>query len=36
MAGLGFLYWIAVQQNGFPVLMGDLAITVGYTRLVFS
>jgi peptide/nickel transport system permease protein len=27
--GLGNLYWIAVQQNDIPVLMGDLAITVG-------
>jgi len=27
--GLGNLYWIAVQQNDVPVLMGDLAITVG-------
>lgn len=25
--GLGNLYWIAVQQNDIPVLMGDLAIT---------
>lgn len=27
--GLGNLYWVAVQQNDIPVLMGDLAITVG-------
>ncbi|MFC2493630.1 MAG: ABC transporter permease subunit, partial [Prevotella sp.] len=27
--GLGQLYWIAVQQNDIPVLMGDLAITTG-------
>jgi len=27
--GLGNLYWIAVQQNDVPVLMGDLAITTG-------
>ncbi len=27
--GLGNLYWIAVQQNDIPVLMGNLAITVG-------
>ena len=27
--GLGNLYWIAVQQNDIPVLMGDLAISVG-------
>jgi peptide/nickel transport system permease protein len=27
--GLGNLYWIAVQQNDIPVLMGDLAITIG-------
>lgn len=27
--GLGNLYWIAVQQNDIPVLMGDLAITTG-------
>jgi peptide/nickel transport system permease protein len=26
---LGNLYWIAVQQNDIPVLMGDLAITIG-------
>ncbi|MDX9899384.1 MAG: ABC transporter permease [Spirochaetia bacterium] len=27
--GLGNLYWVAVQQNDIPVLMGDLAITTG-------
>lgn len=27
--GLGNLYWIAVQQNDIPVLMGNLAISVG-------
>jgi peptide/nickel transport system permease protein len=27
--GLGNLYWVAVQQNDVPVLMGDLAITTG-------
>ncbi|CEM63156.1 ABC transporter permease [Treponema phagedenis] len=27
--GLGNLYWIAVQQNDIPVLMGNLAITTG-------
>lgn len=27
--GLGNLYWIAVQQNDIPVLMGDLAVTTG-------
>ncbi|HOV93311.1 MAG TPA: ABC transporter permease [Spirochaetales bacterium] len=27
--GLGNLYWIAVQQNDIPVLMGDLTITTG-------
>lgn len=31
--GLGNLYWIAVQQNDIPVLMGDLAITVGIYQL---
>ncbi len=31
--GLGNLYWIAVQQNDIPVLMGDLAITVGLYQL---
>lgn len=27
--GLGNLYWVAVQQNDIPVLMGDLALTTG-------
>ncbi|HUW70458.1 MAG TPA: ABC transporter permease [bacterium] len=27
--GLGNLYWVAVQQNDIPVLMGDLAFTTG-------
>lgn len=27
--GLGNLYWIAVQQNDIPVLMGNLAISTG-------
>ncbi|MBU0935867.1 MAG: ABC transporter permease [Spirochaetes bacterium] len=27
--GLGNLYWVAVQTNDIPVLMGNLAITVG-------
>jgi len=27
--GIGNLYWIAIQQNDVPVLMGDLAITTG-------
>jgi len=27
--GLGNLYWIAVQQNDIPVLMGDLAMSTG-------
>ena len=27
--GLGNLYWVAVQQNDIPVLLGDLAITTG-------
>jgi len=27
--GIGNLYWVAVQQNDIPVLMGDLAITTG-------
>jgi peptide/nickel transport system permease protein len=27
--GLGNLYWIAVQQNDVPVLLGNLAITTG-------
>jgi len=27
--GLGNLYWVAVQQNDIPVLMGDLAMTTG-------
>ncbi|OQB97244.1 MAG: Inner membrane ABC transporter permease protein YejB [Spirochaetes bacterium ADurb.Bin110] len=31
--GLGNLYWIAVQQNDIPVLMGDLAITVGLYQI---
>jgi peptide/nickel transport system permease protein len=25
--GMGNLYWIAVQQNDIPVLMGNLALT---------
>jgi peptide/nickel transport system permease protein len=31
--GLGNLYWIAVQQNDVPVLMGDLAITIGLYQI---
>ncbi|UTC65958.1 MULTISPECIES: ABC transporter permease [unclassified Treponema] len=31
--GLGQLYWIAVQQNDIPVLMGDLAITTGLYQM---
>lgn len=31
--GLGNLYWIAVQQNDIPVLMADLAITIGVYQL---
>jgi peptide/nickel transport system permease protein len=31
--GLGNLYWIAVQQNDVPVLMGDLAITIGLYQM---
>ena len=31
--GLGNLYWIAVQQNDIPVLMGDLSITVGIYQI---
>lgn len=31
--GLGNLYWIAVQQNDIPVLMGDLAVTVGLYQI---
>ena len=31
--GLGNLYWIAIQRNDVPVLMGDLAITVGLYQL---
>jgi peptide/nickel transport system permease protein len=27
--GLGNLYWIAVQQNDIPVLLADLAVTIG-------
>jgi peptide/nickel transport system permease protein len=27
--GLGNLYWVAVQQNDIPVLMGNLALTTG-------
>jgi peptide/nickel transport system permease protein len=27
--GLGNLYWVAVQQNDIPVLMGNLAMTTG-------
>lgn len=27
--GLGNLYWVAVQQNDIPVLMGDLAMSTG-------
>jgi peptide/nickel transport system permease protein len=27
--GMGNLYWIALQQNDVPVLMGNLAITTG-------
>ncbi|MEL3911769.1 ABC transporter permease [Treponema pedis] len=32
-SGLGNLYWIAVQQNDVPVLMGDLAITTGLYQM---
>ena len=28
--GMGNLYWIAVQQNDIPVLMGNLAITTAF------
>lgn len=31
--GLGNLYWIAVQQNDIPVLMGNLAITTALYQL---
>ncbi|TCW61841.1 ABC transporter permease [Treponema sp. J25] len=31
--GLGNLYWIAVQQNDIPVLMANLAITVGLYQI---
>lgn len=31
--GLGNLYWIAVQQNDIPVLMGDLSITTGIYQI---
>jgi len=31
--GLGNLYWIAVQQNDIPVLMGNLAMTIGLYQL---
>ncbi len=31
--GLGNLYWISVQQNDIPVLMGDLAISTGIYQL---
>jgi len=31
--GLGNLYWIAVQQNDVPVLMGDLSITIGLYQM---
>ena len=27
--GMGNLYWVAVQQNDMPVLMGNLAVTTG-------
>ena len=27
--GMGNLYWVAVQQNDIPVLMGNLAVTTG-------
>jgi len=35
--GIGNLYWIAIQQNDIPVLMGDLAISTGVylTGLIF-
>ena len=32
-AGLGNLYWIAVQQNDIPVLMANLAVTTGLYQL---
>ena len=31
--GMGNLYWIALQQNDIPVLLGDLAITTGIYQL---
>lgn len=31
--GLGNLYWISVQQNDIPVLMGNLAFTTGIYQL---
>ncbi|MDH7483935.1 MAG: ABC transporter permease [Spirochaetales bacterium] len=27
--GLGNLYWVSIQQNDIPVLLGDLALTTG-------
>jgi peptide/nickel transport system permease protein len=27
--GMGNLYWISVQQNDIPVLMGNLSLTTG-------
>ncbi|PIE98896.1 MAG: peptide ABC transporter permease [Treponema sp.] len=31
--GLGNLYWISVQQNDIPVLMGNLALTTGMYQI---
>ncbi|MGV8075503.1 MAG: ABC transporter permease [Syntrophobacteraceae bacterium] len=33
--GLGQLYWVAVQQNDVPVLMGDLAVTIALYQLAY-
>lgn len=31
--GLGNLYWISIQQNDIPVLMGNLALTTGLYQI---
>lgn len=31
--GMGNLYWVALQQNDIPVLMGDLTVTIGLYQL---